>query len=181
MLKRVGPAIAGLVVVAALAIGVPSATGHPEECATRPPGPRPTAATRRTVLAGAEESICTSKPSRAATTTPAQLAAARPARPCELIASRAKPGPFAADAAFNSDLAFEDGYAYQGNYEGVSIWDVRDPSNPTLVSQIDCPGSQNDVTVNDGILITSTDSRRTNDRCTSSRRRPPTRPRRGRA
>ena len=33
MLKRVAPAIAGLVVVAALAIAVPSATGHPEECA----------------------------------------------------------------------------------------------------------------------------------------------------
>ena len=33
MLKRVGPVFAGLVVVAALAVGVPSATGHPEECA----------------------------------------------------------------------------------------------------------------------------------------------------
>jgi hypothetical protein len=37
-----------------------------------------------------------------------------------------------------------------------------------VVSQIVCPGSQNDVTVNDGILITSTDSRRTNDSCASS-------------
>jgi len=33
MLKRVLPAIAGFVVVAALAVAVPSAVGHPEACA----------------------------------------------------------------------------------------------------------------------------------------------------
>ena len=77
---------------------------------------------------------------------------------------------------FNSDIAFEDGFAYQGNYEGVSIWDVRDPSNPTLASQIVCPGSQNDVTVNDGILVTSTDSRRTDDSCQSTATSTPTAP-----
>ena len=75
---------------------------------------------------------------------------------------------------FNSDIAFEDGFAYQGNYEGVSIWDVRDPSNPTLASQIVCPGSQNDVTINDGILVTSTDSRRTDDSCRSTATSTPT-------
>ena len=58
-------------------------------------------------------------------------------------------------------------------------------SNPTLVNQIVCPGSQNDVTINDGILITSTDSRRTNDSCNSSGGRldaePAIRPTSGRA
>src|SRR5215210_1116823 len=34
MLKRSAPAIAGVVVVAALAFAVPSATGHPEVCST---------------------------------------------------------------------------------------------------------------------------------------------------
>jgi len=34
MLKRFAPVSAGFVVVAALAIGVPSATGHPEVCST---------------------------------------------------------------------------------------------------------------------------------------------------
>ena len=33
MLKRFGPVLAGLAVVGALVVAVPSATGHPEECA----------------------------------------------------------------------------------------------------------------------------------------------------
>src|SRR5215216_2820754 len=105
---------------------------------------------------GAEESICTSKSvtsryddSDAKLTRTSQTATAG----MRLIASRAKQGPFAPYPAFNSDLAFEDGYAYQGNYEGVTIWDVRDPANPTVAGQIRCPGSQNDVTINDGILV----------------------------
>jgi hypothetical protein len=39
-----------------------------------------------------------------------------------------------------------------------------------------CPGSQNDVTVNDGILVTSTDSRRTNDGCNSTATSTPSAP-----
>ena len=171
MLKRIGPAFAGLVAVAVLAFGVPSATGHPEECATAAAwsstdgGYSPYLSWQ-----GAEESVCLSKSvtsryddSDAKLTKSDQTATAG----LRLLASRSKQGPFAPYAAFNSDLAFEDGYAYQGNYEGVTIWDVRDPSNPTLAGQIVCPGSQNDVTVNDGILVTSTDSRRTNDSCSS--------------
>ena len=100
-------------------------------------------------------------------TTPKPERHRRPA--ADRLARQAR--PVRAEAAFNSDLAFENGYAYQGNYEGVTIWDVRDPSNPKLVGQILCPGSQNDVTVNDGILVTSTDSRRTND--TLQQRAPP--------
>ena len=94
----------------------------------------------------------------------------------QLIASRSKTGAFATEAAFNSDIAFEDGYAYQGNYEGVAIWDVRRPSNPKLVTQLSCPGSQNDVTINDGILVTSTDSRRSDDSCASGPAQDPSAP-----
>ena len=172
MLKRVAPAIAGLVVVAALAVAVPTATGHPEECAgtaawaTTDGGYSPYLSWQ-----GAEESICASRSvtsryddSDAKLTREGQSATAG----LRLIASRAKHGPFNTESAFNSDLAFENGYAYQGNYEGVTIYDVRDPSNPTVAGQILCPGSQNDVTVNDGILVTSTDSRRTNDGCNST-------------
>jgi len=172
MLKRVLPAIAGLVVVVVLAIGVPSATGHPEECASEAAwssmdgGYSPYLSWQ-----GAEESVCLSKSvtsryddSDAKLTKSNQTGTAG----LRLLASRSKQGVFAPYAAFNSDLAFEDGYAYQGNYEGVTIWDVRDPSNPTLAGQIVCPGSQNDVTINDGLLVTSTDSRRTNATCSSS-------------
>ena len=84
-----------------------------------------------------------------------------------LLSSTPKRPPFETESDFNSDLAFENGYAFGGNYDGVQIWDVRDGQTPALASTIHCPGSQNDVTVNDGILVTSTDSRRTNDSCAS--------------
>ena len=180
MLKRFGPVFAGLVAVAALVIGVPTATGHPEECASTSAwssmdgGYSPYLSWQ-----GAEETVCISKSaysrfddSDAKLTKPNATATAG----LRLLASRSKQGPFAPYAMFNSDIAFEDGYAYQGNYEGVSIWDVRDPSNPTLASQLVCPGSQNDVTINDGILVTSTDSRRTDDSCASSATSTPTAP-----
>ncbi len=85
-----------------------------------------------------------------------------------LLSNTPKPAPFEVEADFNSDLAFENGYAFGGNYDGVQIWDVRDGQTPALAAAIHCPGSQNDVTVNDGILVTSTDSRRTNDSCASA-------------
>ena len=85
-----------------------------------------------------------------------------------LLSNTPKPPPFETTSDFNSDLAFENGYAYGGNYDGVQIWDVRDGQTPALASFIHCPGSQNDVTVNDGILVTSTDSRRTTDDCNST-------------
>ena len=40
---------------------------------------------------------------------------------------------------FNSDLAFENGYAYGGNYDGVQIWDVRGET-PRLASSHPLPG-----------------------------------------
>src|SRR5215211_8625913 len=155
MLKRFGPVLAGLVVVAALAIGVPSATGHPEVCSTAAAwasmdgGYSPYASWQ-----GAEEEKKATCASSGVTSryddSSAELGEGETGTAgLRLIASKPKTGPFAGEAPFNSDLAFENGYAYQGNYEGVSIWDVRDPQNPTLVNQIHCPGSQNDVTIND--------------------------------
>jgi hypothetical protein len=180
MLKRVGPVFAGLVVVAALAIGVPSASGHPEECSTAAAWSSMDGGyTPYLSWQGAEESICASESvtsryddSDAKLTREGQKDSAG----LRLIASRAKHGTFNTESAFNSDIAFEDGFAYVGNYEGVTIYDVSDPSNPTVAGQIKCPGSQNDVTINDGILITSTDSRRTNDTCNSTSTSTPTAP-----
>jgi hypothetical protein len=82
-----------------------------------------------------------------------------------LLSSTPKAPPFETESDFNSDLAFENGYAFGGNYDGVQIWDVRDGQTPALASFIHCPGSQNDVTVNDGILVTSTDSVRNKAEC----------------
>ena len=93
----------------------------------------------------------------------------------EAALEHAEVRPFEMSGDFNSDLAFEDGYAYQGNYDGVQVWDVDRPREPELVGALHCPGSQNDVTVNDGIIVTSTDSRRNKAECDRNDPRP-TRP-----
>ncbi len=33
----------------------------------------------------------------------------------------------------NSDLAFSGNYAFQGNYNGIQVWDISNPSEPFLV------------------------------------------------
>src|SRR5689334_8801284 len=57
------------------------------------------------------------------------------------------PSPEGFAGITNSDIAFTGNYALQGNYNGLQIWDVSNPSNPTIVSTIVCPASQNDVSV----------------------------------
>lgn len=69
--------------------------------------------------------------------------------------------------ATNSDLAFQGDYAYQGNYNGFRVWDISEGGDPQLVSEVLCPGSQNDVSVFGDLLFLSTDSRRTDDSCSS--------------
>ena len=67
-----------------------------------------------------------------------------------------------------SDLAFWGDYALQGNYNGLQITDISDPANPAIVSQLSCPGSQNDVSVWGTLAFLSVDSRRNNDSCSST-------------
>jgi hypothetical protein len=55
----------------------------------------------------------------------------------------------------NSDLAFTGNYAIQGNYNGIQVWDISDPSRPTLVVGYVCPASQSDVSVYRNLLFVS--------------------------
>ena len=55
----------------------------------------------------------------------------------------------------NSDLAFKDHYAIQGNYNGYQVWDVADPSKPALTTAFVCPASQSDVSVYKNLLFVS--------------------------
>ena len=55
----------------------------------------------------------------------------------------------------NSDLAFTGNYAIQGNYDGVQVWDISDPANPTSAITYLCPASQSDVSVYDNLLFVS--------------------------
>lgn len=65
------------------------------------------------------------------------------------------PPPEAFVGVTHSDLAFKDNYVFQGNYNGVIIWDVTDPSNPELVKDYLCPASQSDVSVYDNLMFVS--------------------------
>ena len=74
-------------------------------------------------------------------------------------------GPLA--GATGSDLAFSGNKAFVGNYNGFVVYDVTNPASPTMVAQVNCPGSQNDISVSGNLLYLSTDSSRSDDSCTS--------------
>ncbi len=85
-----------------------------------------------------------------------------------LIANLPKPEAFAAQGAYNSDFAFQGNHAFVGNYNGFSIYDIKNPKKPKLVNTVVCPGSQNDITVHGDLLFLSTDSVRSDDSCDST-------------
>lgn len=70
-----------------------------------------------------------------------------------MLSTRPSPRDFIGN--FNTDLAFKDNYAIQGNYNGFVIWDISDPVNPVVVSEILCPASQSDVSVYGDLLFVS--------------------------
>jgi hypothetical protein len=55
----------------------------------------------------------------------------------------------------NSDLAFSGKYVIQGNFNGFQVWDISNPSQPTLVKGFVCPASQSDVSVYKNLLFVS--------------------------
>jgi hypothetical protein len=55
----------------------------------------------------------------------------------------------------NSDIAFTGPYAIQGNYNGYQVWDISNPSAPTLKTAYLCPASQSDVSVYKNLLFVS--------------------------
>ncbi|WP_019813332.1 LVIVD repeat-containing protein [Saccharomonospora saliphila] len=83
------------------------------------------------------------------------------------LANIPKQAPFDTQSAYGTDIAFTEGHAIVGNYDGFVVYDVRKPHKPRIVSQVLCPGGQNDVSVSGDLLFLSTDYARTNDSCTS--------------
>lgn len=69
----------------------------------------------------------------------------------------------------NSDLAFWGKVAYAGNYDGFRVIDISDPENPTVISDVACPGSQHDISVYQGLLFLSIDAPLTAPECGSPR------------
>ncbi|HEY2856034.1 MAG TPA: hypothetical protein VGJ18_24555 [Gemmatimonadaceae bacterium] len=60
--------------------------------------------------------------------------------------------------SINSDLAFFGHYVIQGSFDGFQIWDISDPSHPTLRTSQYCPASQSDVSVYKNLLVVSSES-----------------------
>lgn len=78
-----------------------------------------------------------------------------------------KQGPLAGEDNLGTDIAFTGDHAVVGNYAGFTIYDIQNPKRPKQVSQVFCPGSQNDVSVSGDRLYLSTDSSRSDDSCRS--------------
>ena len=55
----------------------------------------------------------------------------------------------------NSDLAFQGNRLFQGNFYGLSIYDISTPAKATLLTSMICPGGQNDVSVYKNLLFMS--------------------------
>src|SRR2546428_5225367 len=55
----------------------------------------------------------------------------------------------------NSDLAFQGNHLFQGNFYGVSIYDISHPATTTLLTTMVCPGGQGDVSVYKNLLFMS--------------------------
>jgi hypothetical protein len=55
----------------------------------------------------------------------------------------------------NSDFAFQGTHLFQGNFYGVSFYDIADPAKTKLITTLVCPGGQGDVSVYGNLLFMS--------------------------
>jgi hypothetical protein len=70
-----------------------------------------------------------------------------------LMSNTPSPEGFAGET--NSDLAFSGNLVLQGNYNGFVVWDVSNPSRPTVRTRYLCPASQSDISVHRNLLFVS--------------------------
>jgi len=55
----------------------------------------------------------------------------------------------------NSDIAFQGNHLFQGNFYGMSIYDISDPAKTRLLTTMVCPGGQGDVSVYGNLMFMS--------------------------
>jgi hypothetical protein len=63
-------------------------------------------------------------------------------------------------AYLDSDLAFSGHYVFQGNFHGLQIWDVSDPTHPSLRTTMVCPGGQGDPSIYGNLMFMSVEETR---------------------
>lgn len=80
--------------------------------------------------------------------------------------------PLDGPQSWGTDLAFQGDYAFVGNFDGFSVFDISDPSNPGIAAQVLCPGEQNDISVSGNLLFLSIDSARVGPECDAQRGEP---------
>ena len=68
---------------------------------------------------------------------------------------------------WNSDITFTGKYAIQGNFGGLVIWDMTDPTKPQMVTSYPCPASQNDVSVYKNLMFMSVEANNGRIDCTA--------------
>ncbi len=69
----------------------------------------------------------------------------------------ADPGDF---SFMNADMAFRGTTLFLGGFQGLQVWDISDPSRPTLRATLACPGGQGDVSVHGDLLFVSVEETR---------------------
>jgi len=74
----------------------------------------------------------------------------------------ANPGSF---AFLTSDMAFGGNHAFVGNFHGFNVYDISDPADPTIVSNVVCPGGQGDLSVHGDLLFMSVEESRARVDC----------------
>ncbi len=94
-------------------------------------------------------------------------------RGMNLLATRSKPPVHtsAPDDVFgiaqaNSDMALQGNYAFIGNFNGFTIYDISNPAAPALVTAVVCPGGQGDLSVYGNLLFMSVEETRAKKDCT---------------
>ena len=92
-------------------------------------------------------------------------------RNLELVAHHDKPAGFVnpanpGDFAFvTSDMAFSGNHAFVGNFHGFNVYDITEPANPTIETNVVCPGGQGDMSVHGNLLFMSVEESRARVDC----------------
>ena len=74
----------------------------------------------------------------------------------------ANPGNF---GFVTSDMAFSGNHAFVGNFHGFNVYDISDPADPTIVTNVVCPGGQGDLSVHGDLLFMSVEESRARVDC----------------
>ena len=76
------------------------------------------------------------------------------------------PSDIGNEAFVVSDMALQGDYAFVGGWNGFNIVDISDPTSPTAVTNVVCPGGQGDLSVYGDLLFMSVQENRAKINCT---------------